>query len=100
MPLAVRTLFTTGPGPETGGSKPGQNGCVHMPEKSGADAALCTPFAGQTKMPAMADAAAKRPTVFLGTLRVMRAPDIFRLWPSYHRAPVCDETIQRPGGDV
>ncbi len=40
MPLAVRTLFTTGPGPDSGGSKPGQNGWVHMPEKSGMDAAL------------------------------------------------------------
>src|SRR6516162_4208228 len=37
-------LFTTGPGPDAGGSKPGKEGCDQMPEKSGIDAALCVPM--------------------------------------------------------
>jgi hypothetical protein len=37
-----RDLFTTGPGPDSGGSKPGRYGWPHMPEKSGMDAAVCT----------------------------------------------------------
>jgi hypothetical protein len=36
-------LFTTGPGPDAGGSKPGKDGCDQMPEKSGIDAAPCVP---------------------------------------------------------
>src|ERR1700682_1627500 len=35
----MRDLFTTGPGPDKGGSKPGQNGWVQTPEKSGVAAA-------------------------------------------------------------
>src|SRR6516162_4531508 len=36
-----RDLFTTGPGPDAGGSKPGTEGCDQMPEKSGIDPAPC-----------------------------------------------------------
>jgi hypothetical protein len=36
-------LFTTGPGPDAGGSNPGKEGWDHMPEKSGMAAA---PLAG------------------------------------------------------
>src|SRR5215468_7764906 len=39
----VRDLFTTGPGPDSGGSKPGRDRWPHMPEKSGMDAALGIP---------------------------------------------------------
>jgi hypothetical protein len=35
LPSGLRDLFVTGPGPDRGGSKPGRNGCAHMPEKSG-----------------------------------------------------------------
>src|SRR5271168_5218816 len=43
----MRDLFTTGPGPDAGGSNPGKEGCDHMPEKSGMDAApLADPAAG------------------------------------------------------
>jgi hypothetical protein len=38
-----RDLLTTGPGPDAGGSKPGKEGCDHMPEKSGMGTALCVP---------------------------------------------------------
>src|SRR6516225_7454572 len=34
-----RDLFTTGPGPDAGGSKPGKEGCDQIPEKSGIEAA-------------------------------------------------------------
>src|SRR6267154_2773125 len=34
-PCGRRDLLTTGPGPDAGGSKPGKEGCDHMPEKSG-----------------------------------------------------------------
>src|SRR5258708_3433833 len=44
----MRDLFTTGPGPDKGGSKPGQKGWVHMPEKSGVGAA---PTAGANVCP-------------------------------------------------
>src|SRR5215470_14153832 len=40
----VRDLFSTGPGPDSGGSKPGRDRWPHMPEKSGTDAALCVPL--------------------------------------------------------
>src|SRR5215471_4807162 len=36
-----RFLFTTGPGPDAGGSKPGKYGWAHIPEKFGLDATLC-----------------------------------------------------------
>jgi hypothetical protein len=36
----MRDLFNTGPGPDGGGSKPGKDRWVHMPEKSGIDAVL------------------------------------------------------------
>jgi len=40
-----RDLFVTGPEPDGGGSKPElPEGWAHMPEKSGADAALCVPL--------------------------------------------------------
>src|SRR3984893_17334696 len=35
VPCGRRDLFTTGPGPDAGGSKPGKEGWAHMPEKSG-----------------------------------------------------------------
>jgi len=37
----VRDLFVTGPGPDAGGSKPGNEGWAHMPERSGIDAVPC-----------------------------------------------------------
>src|SRR5215469_7186248 len=36
-----RDLFTTGPGPDVGGSKPGKEGWDQMPAKSGIDAMPC-----------------------------------------------------------
>src|SRR5215475_461119 len=48
-PCGRRDLFTTGPGPDAGGSKPGKEGCDHMPEKSGIDARpLAGPATGVT----------------------------------------------------
>jgi hypothetical protein len=48
--LGERNLFVTGPGPASGGSKPGKDTRAHMPEKSGVDAALCVPApVGQTE---------------------------------------------------
>src|SRR5277367_5989799 len=40
----LRDLFTTGPGPDIGGSKPGKKGWDHIPEKSGMGETLCTPM--------------------------------------------------------
>src|SRR5262249_6214840 len=42
-----RDLLTTGPAPDAGGSKPGKEGCDHMPEKSGMDGCALLP-AGPT----------------------------------------------------
>src|ERR1700730_10053394 len=36
----VSDLFVTGPAPDSGGSKPGNDRCPHMPEKSGIDGVL------------------------------------------------------------
>src|SRR6516164_5095871 len=41
-PLGERSLFVTGPGPASGGSKPGKDSRAQMPEKSGTDAAPST----------------------------------------------------------
>src|SRR3974390_3245662 len=46
-----RDVLTTGPGPDAGGSKPGKEGCDHMPEKSGMDAAPCARLVGPTAPP-------------------------------------------------
>ena len=43
-PLGSRDLFTTGPDPTSGGSKPGENGWTQMPEKFGVAAAPCAPL--------------------------------------------------------
>jgi hypothetical protein len=37
----MRDLFTTGPGPDSGSSKPGMDRWAHMPEKSGMTASPC-----------------------------------------------------------
>src|SRR6202049_3626051 len=42
-PVGRRDLFNTGPGPDSGGSKP-MDWRPHLPEKSGMDAALCAPL--------------------------------------------------------
>jgi hypothetical protein len=48
-PSGLRDLFSTGPGPDRGGSKPGRKGWAHIPEKFGMDAAPCVPVvAGPT----------------------------------------------------
>src|SRR6266446_10612579 len=54
-PCGRRDLLTTGPGPDTGGSKPGKEGCDHMPEKFGI--AAC-PTAGPAFCPKAGVAAA------------------------------------------
>ncbi len=42
----MRDLFTTGPGPDAGGSNPGKEGWDHMPEKFGVEALLLGPADG------------------------------------------------------
>jgi len=42
----MRDLFTTGPGPDVGRSKPGQYGSVHNPEKYGINRVGCCVNAG------------------------------------------------------
>src|SRR6516162_6641536 len=42
-PLPERNRFVTGPGPASGGSKPGKDTRAQRPEKSGVDAAPCGP---------------------------------------------------------
>src|SRR5258706_4873412 len=54
-PCGRRDLLTTGPGPDAGGSKPGKEGCDHMPEKSGVAA---RPAAGPAACPKAGVAAA------------------------------------------
>src|SRR5260370_42471270 len=54
-PCGRRDLLTTGPGPDAGGSKPGKEGCDHMPEKSGMAA---RPAAGPAVCPKAGVAAA------------------------------------------
>src|ERR1700674_5432400 len=53
-PLRERNLFVTGPGPASGGSKPGKDTRAQWPEKSGIDAAPCAPpLAGPAARPAV-----------------------------------------------
>jgi len=42
VPSGLRSLLTTGPGPDPGGSRLNQR--PQMPDKSGMDAALCAPL--------------------------------------------------------
>jgi hypothetical protein len=55
--VGTRDLFRTGPGPDSGGSKAFRAWLLHVPEKSGMDAADCVPLlpdpiAGVTSCPA------------------------------------------------
>src|SRR5580704_6614851 len=54
-PCGRRDVLTTGPGPDTGGSNPGNEGWAQMPEKSGIAAA---PAAGPAPCPKAGVAAA------------------------------------------
>src|ERR1700756_3407651 len=68
-----RDLFTTGPGPDAGGSNPGKEGCDQMPEKSGIDAAPCAPLPGGAGGDTCAKAAvAAAAAIAAGTTRKMK----------------------------
>ena len=69
-PLGSRDLFTTGPGPDSGGSKPGQNGWTQMPEKFGVAAAPCAPsfVCPKAGVAATSNVASKKKSLFMPTL--------------------------------
>src|SRR5215475_31292 len=85
-PCGRRDLFTTGPGPDAGGSKPGKEGCDQMPEKSGMDGAPGE-RAGSCAMAGMAAVAANITTKRKSGREFMIPPVHESLRP--YRFPAC-----------
>src|SRR5215471_11723484 len=76
-PLGERSLFVTGPGPASGGSKPGKDSRAQMPEKSGIDAApSAAPLAGPASEPVVC---AKAGTAAVSSAAVTRVDRVFMI---------------------
>src|ERR1700674_4009678 len=74
-PLRERNLFVTGPGPASGGSKPGKDTRAQRPEKSGIDAAPCVLLlAGATSCPKAGVAAVAAKITIKRKSRCLRMP--------------------------
>src|SRR5215471_18862361 len=80
-PLGERSLFVTGPGPASGGSKPGKDSRAQMPEKSGTDAAPSTaPLAGPATGPVVCPEAG---TAAVSSAAVTRVDRVFMIAPPF-----------------